>query len=836
MENIHNPEISLAFDFVEYTNRNIFLTGNAGTGKTTFLHNLRKKSPKRMIVVAPTGVAAINAGGVTIHSFFQMPFGPHIPQTKPGGDFYDDQEKKSSDYSVKKFSRDKIQIMKSLDLLVIDEISMVRADLLDGIDEVLRKYRDRFKPFGGVQLLMIGDLQQLAPVAKDDEWDLLKHHYDTVFFFSSKALQMTNYVTVGLKHIYRQNDAVFIGMLNKIRDNSLDEETLVQLNKRYIPGFALNSGEGYIILTTHNYQAKEINDSKLKTLKSSPRTFTASVSGDFPEYSYPTDFELTLKIGAQVMFVKNDISREKLFFNGKIGVIESFEDDTIYVKCPTDLEAIPVERLEWDNTKYTIDEVSKEIKENVAGTFKQYPLKLAWAITIHKSQGLTFEKAIIDANAAFAHGQVYVALSRCKTLEGLVLSSPISFSSIKYDSKVARFSNDAELNKPGEQVLAESKNAYERDLLIELFDFTALQRRINYLLKLLNEHISSLHESDRNIIAAMNLTLKSELIDVSEKFLAQVRFLCTQAVSVEQNETLQERIKKASTWFADKTKAIIFEVIQNMSIETDNKTIRKSVNDALDYLRQDTSVKLACFNACKSGFVIKKYLEVRAKAAIEKTATKVVFKNTGESTPAHLPNPKLYSALKNWRENIANEEDVPAYVVLPQKTLVELVTLLPATTSQLKEISGIGKKKLKKFGAEILEIIGAYRAENKIEAKADEPKVKVQKPGGATATQQTSFDLFASGKTIAEVAAARELSASTIEGHLAHFVLTGKLDVKDFVSPEKIQMISEYFLHSENAQFGPAKAVLGDDISYTDIRFVYNYLVFKGELRVSASD
>jgi len=327
---------------------------------------------------------------------------------------------------------------------------------------------------------------------------------------------MTNYVTVGLKHIYRQNDAVFIGMLNKIRDNSLDEETLVQLNKRYIPGFALNSGEGYIILTTHNYQAKEINDSKLKTLKSSPRTFTASVTGDFPEYSYPTDFELTLKIGAQVMFVKNDISREKLFFNGKIGVIESFEDDTIYVKCPTDLEAIPVERLEWDNTKYTIDEVSKEIKENVAGTFKQYPLKLAWAITIHKSQGLTFEKAIIDANAAFAHGQVYVALSRCKTLEGLVLSSPISFSSIKYDSKVARFSNDAELNKPGEQVLAESKNAYERDLLIELFDFTALQRRINYLLKLLNEHISSLHESDRNIIAAMNLTLKSEVIDVSE--------------------------------------------------------------------------------------------------------------------------------------------------------------------------------------------------------------------------------------------------------------------------------------------------------------------------------
>jgi hypothetical protein len=830
MENIHNPEISLAFDFVEYTNRNIFLTGNAGTGKTTFLHNLRKKSPKRMIVVAPTGVAAINAGGVTIHSFFQMPFGPHIPQTAAGSDYHDEQEKKSAAYSVKKFSRDKIQIMKSLDLLVIDEISMVRADLLDGIDEVLRKYRDRYKPFGGVQLLMIGDLQQLAPVAKEDEWDLLKQFYDTVFFFSSKALQMTNYVTIGLKHIYRQNDAVFIGMLNKIRDNSLDEETLVQLNKRYIPGFALKSGEGYIILTTHNYQAREINESKLKTLKSSPRTFTASVTGDFPEYSYPTDFELTLKIGAQVMFVKNDTSREKLFFNGKIGVIESFDDDTIYVNCPADTESIPVERLEWDNTKYTIDDETKEIKENIAGTFKQYPLKLAWAITIHKSQGLTFEKAIIDANAAFAHGQVYVALSRCKTLEGLVLSSPISFGSIKYDSKVARFSNDAEQNKPGEQVLAESKNAYEKDLLIELFDFTGLQRRINYLLKLLNEHFTSLHESDRNLIADLSLVFKNELLDVSEKFLAQVRYLCAQPGTIEENTALQERVIKASTWFADKTKTIIADVIQNLVIETDNKTIRKSVNDALDYLRQDTMVKLACLNGCKSGFVVKKYLDVRAKAAIEKEETKHAYKKSGESAPAHLPHPKLYSTLKAWRENMANEQEMESYLILPQKTMIELVTSLPATKSELKEIKGIGKKKLKQFGDEILEIIAAYRIENKIEKKPETPKVPKKIASGATATQQASFDLFKSGKTLAEVAAARVLSVSTIEGHLAHFVLTGKLDVKDFVSVEKIKLITDYFLQAEDTQLGPAKAVLGDEVSYSDLHFVRNFLVFKGEV------
>src|ERR1035437_9433427 len=256
-----NPQLRLAFDFVQFTNKNVFLTGKSGAGKTTFLHNLKKLSPKRMIVVAPTGVAAINAGGVTIHSFFQMPFGPHIPQALP----VNDDARKSGDF--KRFSREKISIIKSLDLLVIDEISMVRADLLDGIDEVLKKYKDRYKPFGGVQLLLIGDLQQLAPVVKDDEWNLLKDHYDTVFFFSSKALQKTSYVSIELKQIYRQRDSIFIEILNKIRENKIDAETLTELNKRYIPGFSHTADQGYITLTTHNYQAQEINEQKLKKLR-----------------------------------------------------------------------------------------------------------------------------------------------------------------------------------------------------------------------------------------------------------------------------------------------------------------------------------------------------------------------------------------------------------------------------------------------------------------------------------------------------------------------------------------------------------------------------------------
>ena len=412
-----NQDLQLAFDFVKYTNRNIFLTGKAGTGKTTFLKDLKQLSPKRMIVVAPTGVAAINAGGVTIHSFFQLPFHPYIPA------FYlpDNNSTGQSDQNDPpgyKMSREKISIIKSLDLIIIDEISMVRADPLDAVDSALRRYKDRFKPFGGVQLLMIGDLQQLAPVVKDEDREIIGEYYDSFFFFGSKALCSTDYLTIELKHIYRQNDQIFIDLLNRIRDNKVDQDVLTELNKRYIPDFDADSGGGYITLTTHNYQAQEINDLKLDKLPGKPHKFKATIKDEFPEFSYPNASELILKTGAQVMFVKNDLSADKLFFNGKIGKVKSFEDDIIVVKCPEDDFNIRVEMAEWQNVKYSINEETKEIEETVIGTFTQFPLRLAWAITIHKSQGLTFDRAVIDACAAFAHGQVYVALSRCRTLDG----------------------------------------------------------------------------------------------------------------------------------------------------------------------------------------------------------------------------------------------------------------------------------------------------------------------------------------------------------------------------------------------------------------------------------
>jgi ATP-dependent exoDNAse (exonuclease V) alpha subunit len=392
-----NPELKLADDFVQFTDCNVFLTGKAGTGKTTFLHNLRNNSAKRMIITAPTGVAAINAGGVTLHSFFQLPFGPFLPGSETS------EQNRQRQF---RFSKIKKQIIKSLDLLVIDEISMVRADLLDAVDSVLRRHRRSNDPFGGVQLLMIGDLHQLSPVARQTDWQLLQEHYESVYFFSSKALARTEFVTIELKHIYRQADAGFIKILNQVRDNRLDQAGINELNRRYIPNFAPEEEEGYITLTTHNHSAEHINQIKLKKLPAKERAFQAEITGDFPEHIYPTAADLRLKEGAQVMFIRNDASPDKLYYNGKIGKITKISSQGISIKCRGEQQEIVVEPLTWENINYTVDDKTKEITEKIIGEFNQYPLKLAWAITIHKSQGLTFDKAVIDAEAAFAHGQV----------------------------------------------------------------------------------------------------------------------------------------------------------------------------------------------------------------------------------------------------------------------------------------------------------------------------------------------------------------------------------------------------------------------------------------------
>lgn len=814
MNPVDNPQLQLAWDFTEQTGIHIFLTGKAGTGKTTFLKRLKENSPKRMVVVAPTGVAAINAGGVTIHSFFQMPFGPYLPADGNSRD------NSSPRQGYQKISREKVNIMKSIDLLVIDEISMVRADLLDGIDETLRRYRNRYKPFGGVQLLMIGDLQQLAPVARDEEWSILQQYYDTPFFFSSRALKNTPYVTIELKHIYRQNDQAFIDLLNKIRDNQTDPATFHELNKRFIPGFSMKAEEGYITLTTHNYQSQELNQNKLQQLPGEEYIFKANVEGEFPEYSYPTDLELILKTGAQVMFVKND--PEKWFYNGKIGKIERFEDSVIHVKCPDEDHTIPVTPLEWQNNRYTIDEETKEIRETVIGKFIQYPLKLAWAITIHKSQGLTFEKAIIDARSAFAHGQVYVALSRCKTLEGLVLSTPLTNSSIKTDASVSQFTKDAEEHCPDEERLRKEKTEYRQSLVYEMIDFSTLQRRMDYCLKMMDEHRSSLHLSLIDRFSTMNKGLKEELSSVSEKFKNQVNQLLTISPDVEENQSLQDRLKKSCIYFEEKTSTILFNPLDSLDLDIDNKSVKKTIADAVNRLLEEVKTKLACFKSSREGFQVKTYLSARAKASIDMPeTTRGTPKKMEPVFSGQVLHPRLYNILKKWRQTRAEEDNVPIFMILPQKTMMDIVNLLPSNPKELGNIKGFGKKKVKQYGSDILRIIREFKIEHHIET-AEQPDDHPEEP--KVSSKQQSFELFRSGKTIAEIAAERNMALSTIEGHLAHYVGTGEVDIFQLVSQDKVKMISEYFQVNETSLLAPAKAALGDEVDWGELRLVMKYL------------
>ena len=428
---------------VEKTDMSLFLTGKAGTGKTTFLREVVRYTKKKCIVLAPTGIAAVNAGAMTIHSFFQFGLGPFVQGViEPKSDF--------------RINKSKLELIRHLQLLIIDEVSMVRADLMDHIDVELRRIRRNSKPFGGVQLLMIGDLQQLPPIAHGGEDELLRQYYKTLYFFSSAALKSMKYNCIELKNVYRQTDRHFIDILNHARDCTLTSQDISDLNARYVPGFSPKPEDGYIRLMTHNRQVDYVNETELEKLDSKPYTFVAAVTGTFPEESYPTADSLTLKKGAQVMFIKND--PERRFINGTLGEVKSIDKNSIAVRLAESGTVIDVEPMEWQNIRYQFDEESKEISSKQIGRFKQYPLKAAWAITVHKSQGLTFDKAIIDVHAAFSPGQAYVALSRCRTLDGLVLSSPVSASVFMRDNAVDAYMNY--ISRPVEELAFSSCYEY----------------------------------------------------------------------------------------------------------------------------------------------------------------------------------------------------------------------------------------------------------------------------------------------------------------------------------------------------------------------------------------
>jgi tRNA uridine 5-carbamoylmethylation protein Kti12 len=807
-----NPQLDLAFDYVSNTNKNIFLTGKAGTGKTTFLQQLKQEPVKRMAVVAPTGVAAINAGGMTIHSFFQLPFGLFLPA------YTQDAARQ------RRFSREKIRLIQSLDLLVIDEISMVRADLLDAVDDVLRRYKDRAKPFGGVQLLMIGDLHQLPPVVKDEDWDTLRTHYDTPYFFSSKALQQTDPIAIELKHIYRQSDQTFINLLNKVRDNRLDSDVLGQLNSRYIPDFQAAADDAYITLTSHNAAAQAINTENLANIPGTIHRFKAEITGDFPEHAYPTDETLELKIGAQVMFVKNDISRDKRYYNGKIGQIEKIKENVIYVKCPGEEDMIYVSPVEWTNVKYTLEEKTKEVTEDIIGSFMQHPLRLAWAITIHKSQGLTFERAIIDAQSAFAHGQVYVALSRCKSFEGIVLRSPIISSSVKTDTKVKNYTEAADKNAPDEAHLNQSKRDFQQSLILELFDYSTLKRYFEQMNRVFLTHENTLHADAFQRFKELLVQAETQVFSIADKFKSQLKGYFGYADLPEANEALQERIQKATNWFLEKISGALLPEFKSLSILTDNKTVQKVATDALENLQRELFVKNVCLTAVQKGFSTRAYLRAKADAQIDfKAASAAAPLAAGfPYVPKNTPHPELYVLLKKWRDHTADFNEVETYRVLPTSSLLELVEILPSNLPALKKVKGIGEAKSKRYGAEILEIIQEYCASKGLEgaqlslAEAP-PKVKID-------TKVLSFELFRSGKSIAQIAQERSLTTSTIEGHLSHFIELGQLDIFEVMDRDKIQAIEQFVKDNPSEPLLSIKNHFGDAYSYGEIRMVLQYM------------
>jgi len=707
-EEYQSEAYRLAEEFSERTNRCLFITGKAGTGKTTFLKKLREVSRKNIAVVAPTGVAAINANGMTIHSFFQLPIRTLIPTPQSYRQMFAEQ----------RMTQRKRQMLSHLEMLVIDEISMVRADVLDAIDAILKHYRyRRNEPFGGVQVVMIGDLMQLQPVVQGyDDREALAKYYQGPYFFQSKVMQQVQPVYLELDHVFRQQNEQFVRLLNEVRDNRLSEESRNMLAARYMPYYLENSANDtknfHITLTTHNRQADDLNNRRLDEIKAKQFSFTAAVKNTFPETSYPTDETLKIKEGARVMFIRNDDQKPRRFYNGKLGIVKSINADeqTIVVSC--DDGDIAVEPMKWENIRYKEDPETGNIEEEVLGSFTQFPLRLAWAITIHKSQGLTFDNVIIDAEHAFAAGQVYVALSRCRTLEGIILTSPLQNVSLTNDHQVIDYVHQQPTTQQSAAQLEYAAREYQWQLFTELYNLS----RVNATIEQMQRHVLQCVSFSEQTLPFLD-TLKKQidnLTEVSEKFQRQLTQIILQQANpttkVETQNYLQQRMTAAAGYFVPKIK-------EWTNMVSEHPCRCKNKGDAADFDAMITDVhlvlsqKIVLMEAVAKEATAEAYLKAKSTFAVEPIQVPSTFakpQKKEKTAVAKEEDKDLFEALRALRLSIIASNNAPAYTVFPDKTLHEMASRKPTTLTQMEQISGVGKKKIEQYGQIFMEKIREY--------------------------------------------------------------------------------------------------------------------------------
>ena len=793
----------LVYEYVMHTNRSIFLTGKAGTGKTTLLRKLRAECPKQMMVVAPTGVAAINAEGVTIHSLFQLP--PQLFLPTPA--------ERRKLFAEMQMRRPKQRLLHNLELLVIDEISMVRADLLDTIDAVLRRMKHRSDlPFGGVQMLFIGDLYQLSPVAREEDWNYLRPFYSGPYFFQANVFREITPVYIELDHVFRQTNRQFVDLLNEVRNNRLSPASLALLNSRYIPDWRPRKDEPFhIVLSTHNRKVDAINSRELAALHGKEFTCHAVVKGTFPESQYPADETLTLKEGARVMFIRTDSSPEKQYYNGKLGVVVSLGEDGIVVECEGQdggKERIEVHSETWENIRYTAEANSDEIQTEVAGTFTHIPLRPAWAVTIHKAQGLTFDNVVIDAADAFAAGQVYVALSRCRTLEGIVLLSKIPESALTNAREVLDFTSSQPPIERVETALDPSQREYLIQVLCGLYDFRDAMQRVENMQRLVSKSTAFNRDTATDFLLRVAQAIAGWQ-HTAEVFQRQIRQILNEEPV--RRAYLSERLQAASGYFSQ-----VLETMQTTlkasPVYSDSKDDAKDFEELIDELYVDLARQAFVMGRIGESPSVQQYFDARQAFAIPKVHISAMSEQKTE-TNTESKHPDLLKCLYALRHTIAEAQgwENTAYLVAQTKTLIEISNVLPTTKKELMAVSGIGKKKYELLGEQVLSVVKRYVREQKSTAQPADIRLPLQEQQAAGSLSRTEIEravaeakkskrlagsvmttlhLLYEGKDIDTIARERRMSRDQIAAHIAELLQNGIIHNSE-LSPDDRDLVAD---------------------------------------------